>query len=102
LLEILTCLVVLITIRLSRIGNIKKESLAPQNTKELFAFADLKEREIFFLIDVLKDKKYEEIAYKYNVSLSTVKQELISAYKKLGVCNQKEFIKKYGNIEIIE
>ncbi len=60
---------------------------------------ELKKRKKFFNRSV---KKYNEIANKYNVSISTFKQELISAYKKLGVCNQKEFIKKYGNIEIIE
>jgi hypothetical protein len=73
-LQVMVSVVITVIIKVTRIEGIKKKSLSPENTKELFAFADLKEREIFFLIDVLKDKKYEEIAYKYNVSLSTVKQ----------------------------
>ena len=101
-LQIMASLTITVIIKVTRIEGIKKKSLSPENTKELFAFANLKEREINFLIEVLKNKKYSEIADKYYVSVSTVKQELISAYKKLGVCSQKDFIKKYGNIEIIE
>jgi hypothetical protein len=53
-------------------------------------------------VEVLKGKKYIEIAYNDLVSDSEVKQVLITAYRKLGLNNQKEFLKKYGYIEIEE
>ncbi|ULQ59910.1 LuxR C-terminal-related transcriptional regulator [Brucepastera parasyntrophica] len=72
-----------------------KETSVLRLSPTLFTYRDAK-----ILQDIIVGKKYEAIASEHNIAVSTLKNNLSSLYKKLGVSNRNAFLAKYSNYTI--